>query len=471
MKTKTKWVCQECGFQTSKPMGRCTECQSWNSFAEEMDRAKALEQAPLRARSGFPQSVELGPVNISHLDEPEEERLKSGFESLDSVLGGGILPGAAILVAGDPGIGKSTLLLELAAKISQTNNALYISAEESAKQVLARARRLGLADSRLLVDSQQSLDKILKELAGRKVSFAVIDSIQAIYHPELESAPGSVGQVRECAGALIDLAKSQQVAIVFVGHVTKDGSIAGPRVLEHMVDVVLQFEGDSARELRTVRAQKNRFGSTQELAIFAMNEDGLEEVKNPSAFFLAQRLEKKAPERSPSGTAVIASSEGVRSLLLEVQALTCASALQAARRIANGFDSGRLLQILAVLEKRVGLALSKQDVYVNVVGGLEISDPGGDLGVACAIATSYLDRSADPLLVLVGEIGLSGEIRSVQNLERRLKEASALGFKKAILPALQFKQVKGKFADMELLAAHTVMEALEKAIPGLNSKG
>lgn len=447
-------------------MGRCTECSSWNSFVEELDTAKQQESMPLRARSSFPQAESTGPTLLSCLDDEDDIRYKSGFPSLDEVLGGGVVPGAVILLAGDPGIGKSTLLLELAGNLSAELNTLYVSAEESSKQVLIRARRLGLGESRMLIDSQQNVAHIQKQIINHKAQFVVIDSVQAVFHPEVESAPGSVSQVRESAGALVNLAKTHGVATVLVGHVTKEGSIAGPRVLEHMVDVVLQFEGDRSRQLRTIRAAKNRFGSTQELAIFAMSDDGLKEIKNPSAIFLGPRLEKRPGERSPSGTAVIASCEGQRSLLLEVQALVCASSLSNPRRIANGFDSGRLLQILAVLEKRVGLPVGKQDVYVNIVGGMECNDPGGDLGVAVAVATSCMDRSVDPLLVCIGEIGLSGEIRSVVNLERRLREAQVLGFKRAIIPHAE-PGLKTKFKELDIIEADYLNEALEKAMPGL----
>ena len=469
MKTKTKWVCQECGFQTSKALGRCTECSSWNSFVEEIDLSKQQESMPLRARSAFPQAESSGPSTLNSLDEDEDTRYSTGFPSLDEVLGGGVVPGAVILLAGDPGIGKSTLLLELAARLSAELNTLYVSAEESSKQVLIRAKRMGLGQSTMLIDSEQNIANIQKRIVMNKSQFVVIDSIQAVFHPEVESAPGSVSQVREGAGAIVNLAKSQGIATVIVGHVTKDGSIAGPRVLEHMVDVVLQFEGDRSRQLRTVRAAKNRFGSTQELAIFTMSDEGLKEVKNASAVFLGPRLEKRPGERSPSGTAVIASCEGQRSLLLEVQALVGVSALTSPRRIANGFDTGRLMQILAVLEKRVGLPLGKQDVYVNIVGGLECNDPGGDLGVAVAVATSCLDRSVDPLIVCIGEIGLTGEIRSVVSLERRLREAQSLGFKKAIIPRAD-KALKSKFKELDIIEVDYLSEALEKAMPGLDKR-
>ena len=471
MKTKTRWVCQNCGFQTSKAMGKCTECGSWNSFVEEIDQSKLQETMPLRARGAFQTQEESGgPIILSEFDDSQaEDRHSTGFDSLDEVLGGGLVPGAVILLAGDPGIGKSTLLLQLAAQMAERQSTLYISGEESSKQVLVRARRLGLGKTPMYIDSEQNVANIQKQLKATNAQFAIIDSIQAVYHPEVESAPGSVSQVRESAGALVNLAKAQGICTVIVGHVTKDGAIAGPRVLEHMVDVVLQFEGDRARQLRTIRAAKNRYGSTQELAIFSMADSGLTEVTNPSAIFLAERLEKRPGERSPSGTAVIASCEGQRSLLLEVQSLVCASSLVSPRRIANGYDASRLLQILAVLEKRVGLPLGKQDVYVNIVGGMECNDPGGDLGVAVAVATACMDRSVDPLLACIGEIGLTGELRSVVNLERRLREAQSLGFKQAIIPPCE-ASLKSKFKDLKITEAGYLVDALEKAMPGIGGK-
>lgn len=466
MKTKTRWVCQECGFQSSRSLGRCTECNAWNSFAEELALLKQAENLPVRARLVFPKAESSGPVLLPDLDADNCLRFSTGFDSLDEVLGGGIVAGSVILLAGDPGIGKSTLLLQIAANISSSLKVLYISAEESSQQLLIRAQRLGLASTPMLVDSEQNVSSIQQRLAETKSQFTIIDSVQAVFHPEIESTPGSVSQVRESAGSLVNHAKAADVATILVGHVTKDGNIAGPRVLEHMVDVVLQFEGDGSRQLRTIKAVKNRFGSTQEIAIFSMGERGLQEIKNPSAIFLGSRLEKQSGERAASGTAVIASCEGNRSVLLEVQSLVGLSTLGSPRRVANGFDTGRLLQIVAVLEKRVGLALSKQDVYLSIVGGMACNDPGGDLGVAIAVATSCLDRSIDPLLVCLGELGLSGEIRSVVSLERRLREAQSLGFKRALVPSSNLP-LQAKLAGIELIPVDYLSDALEKAMPGL----
>lgn len=466
MKQKTKWVCQGCGFQTARQLGRCTECGAWTSFVEEMEAQKA-DTLVARTRNAFSINVEDAvPVLLNEALPEDQSRRATGFESLDRVLGGGLVNGSVTLLAGDPGIGKSTILLQLAASMATKDSpVMYVSAEESASQVLLRARRLGLQDAPILLYSEQNVSNICKKLEECNVRFAIIDSVQAIYHPEMESVPGSVSQVRESAAAIIARAKSDGIAVFLVGHVTKEGSIAGPRILEHMVDTVLQFEGDQARQLRIIRSAKNRFGSTRELAIFAMNEDGLQEIKNPSSFFLATRLEKKQGERSPSGTSVIASCEGNRSMLLEVQALVCPSSVASPRRVAVGFEAGRLLQILAVLEKRLGLPLGRQDVYVNIAGGLECNDPGGDLGVAVAIATACMDRSVDPLLACCGEIGLTGELRSVVSLERRLREAESLGFRKAIVPQAGLGKVSpGK---LELIAASTLADAVEMAVPGL----
>ncbi len=464
-KSKSRWVCQGCGFQAAKQLGRCTECGAWTSFVEEIDLGKN-DSVVARNRSAFAITSEEAPVLLNESLPDEKPRKVTGFESLDRVLGGGLVEGSVTLLAGDPGIGKSTLLLQLAAALASPDfPVMYVSAEESTSQVLLRARRLGLTDAPVLVYSEQNVTAIRKNLAQCGAKFAIIDSVQAIYHPELDSVPGSVSQVRESAAAIMAQAKAAGTATFLVGHVTKEGSIAGPRVLEHMVDAVLQFEGDRARQLRIVRSAKNRFGSTSEMAIFAMTEEGLREIKNPSSFFLSARLEKKQGERSPSGTSVIASCEGNRSVLLEVQALVCPSSIASPRRVAVGFEAGRLLQILAVLEKRLGLPLGKQDVYVNIAGGLECNDPGGDLGVAIAIATACMDRSVDPLLVCAGEIGLTGELRSVVSLERRLREAESLGFTKAIVPSSGFTKEQG--GKLELIVAATLAEAVESAIPGL----
>lgn len=469
-RTKTRWICQECGFVASRFLGRCTECSTWNSLVEEIEQD--LSTLPIRARNAFNPGASSGPIPLNEIETGEEYRLPTGLASVDEVLGGGLVPGSVVLLAGDPGVGKSTFLLQVASVLAQKHRVLYVSAEESKHQVRLRAQRLGMFSPNILIDSEQSVAAIQKTMNENDVQFVVVDSIQAVFHPEVTSAPGSVSQVRESAGALVSAAKQKDVCMVVVGHVTKDGSIAGPRVLEHMVDVVLHFEGDQSRQLRILRAVKNRFGSTHEIAIFTMNDAGLQEVDNPSAFFLGERLSKAAGERAPSGTAVLASAEGNRSLLLEVQALVGANAAGngIGRRVNNGCDHNRVLQIIAVLEKRVGLMLSRQDVYINVVGGFEVTDPAGDLAMSIAIASSALDRSVDPFLVAIGEIGLSGEIRPVSSLERRLREASKMGFRKALVPAANLP-VSGKFDQMEIIGVEYVVEALTAVMPSVDLTG
>ncbi|MFA7340134.1 MAG: DNA repair protein RadA [Candidatus Obscuribacterales bacterium] len=483
-KGKSRWVCQQCGFQSSRSMGRCTECGNWNSFVEELapedDSAKKGFAARLAAVSNGlsgPNGTN-GPNNtggqankalpLSQIDTDESGRLETGMAGLDEVLGGGLMPGSVILIAGDPGVGKSTLLMQVAKNLSRTHQILYITGEESAAQVSLRAGRLGVTSDNVLVAAEQNVVNAAEMMLASDSAVCVVDSIQSVYHPEIASAAGSVSQVREGTQLLIHAAKRKNIATILVGHVTKEGTIAGPRVLEHMVDVVLQFEGDRTRQLRILRAVKNRFGSTAELAIFSMSEEGLSEVDNPSALFLGDRLSKVGQKQAPSGTAVIAGGEGSRSLLLEVQALTVSTPNPSPRRVVNGWDYNRLLQLVAVLEKRAGLHLARLDVYVNIVGGLDFSDPAGDLGIALAVATSFLDRSIDPGLVAVGEVGLTGEIRPVLNLGQRLKEASRLGFKKALVPqaSLPLSNIpKG----MEVIGVENISEALQKAIPNLVS--
>lgn len=467
-RTKSRWVCQECGFQATRFLGRCTECQTWNSLVEEI-----VETTSGRGKAGIqPEGKGSGPQLLSAVELDEQERISCGFTGVDEVLGGGLVAGSVILLAGDPGIGKSTLLLQLCQVISKQAKLLYINGEESRQQVKLRAERLQIDAPQMLVDSEQNVSIIEKRLSESNAQVAIIDSIQSVFHPEVTSAPGSVSQVRESAAALLSAAKSKNIATILVGHVTKDGGIAGPRVLEHMVDVVLQFEGDRSRQLRILRAVKNRFGSTAEVGIFTMTELGLVEVDNPSSLFLGGRLGGATGQRAPSGTAIIAGGEGSRALLLEVQALVGSSPYPSPRRVSNGCDLNRLLQILAVLEKKVGLSLSRFDVYVNIVGGYEFSDPAGDLGVAVAIATSCLDRSIDPKLVLVGEIGLTGEVRPVVSLERRLKEAARMGFTKAIVPAANYP-LSSNVEGLEVVGVEYLLEALEAVIPGqvMKNKG
>lgn len=472
-KAKSRWVCQQCGFQTSRFLGRCTDCGGWSTLTEELvmeDEAgkKGFAQRLAQAKSGEAVS---GAVSkpITEIAVDEAERLSTCMKGLDEVLGGGLVPGAVLLLAGDPGIGKSTLLMQVAKNLADKHKVLYITGEESAAQVKLRAERLGVRSENVLVAAEQNVVAAYDLMNNTEAVVCVVDSIQSVYHPEISSAAGSVSQVREGTQLLINGAKARNIATIMVGHVTKEGTIAGPRVLEHMVDVVLQFEGDSLRQLRLLRAVKNRFGSTSELAIFAMMEEGLKEVENPSALFLGDRLSKVGLKQAPSGTAVIAGGEGSRSLLLEVQALTVATPNPSPRRVVNGWDYNRLLQLLAVLEKRAQLSLCRLDVYVNIVGGMDFSDPAGDLGIALAVATSFLDRSIDPGLVAVGEVGLTGEIRPVINLAQRLKEAHRLGFTKALVPRVNLP-LTGVPKGLEVIGVESISEALNYAIPSIDKQ-
>jgi DNA repair protein RadA/Sms len=475
-KLKTRWICQQCGFQSSRFLGRCTDCLAWSSLVEEVAAEEEVAN-----KKGFAQRISQlalldGPEAgarvlakpLSEIEYDTSSRLLTGLAGLDEVLGGGLVPGAVILLAGDPGVGKSTLLMQIARNLAKSQSVLYITGEESASQVKLRASRIGVNCDQVLVASLQNVVHAAELIGNCQAPVCFVDSIQSVYHPEISSGAGSVSQVREGTQLLIHAAKARNVATILVGHVTKEGTIAGPRVLEHMVDVVLQFEGDSSRQLRVLKSVKNRFGSTNELAIFSMTETGLAEVDNPSQLFLGDRLNKVGVKQAPSGTAVIAGGEGAKSLLLEVQALTVATPNPSPRRVVNGWDYNRLLQLAAVLEKRAGLVLNRLDLYVNIVGGFDFTDPAGDLGIALAIATSFLDRSIDPGLVAIGEVGLTGEIRPVVNLAQKLKEASRLGFKKALVPACNVDK-KLKVPGMEIVGVDSIREALNLAIPAVKS--
>jgi len=397
------------------------------------------------------------PQELSHVDGEDKPRLKFGIEEFERVLGGGIVPGSLVLIGGDPGIGKSTLLLQISATLAQGHkHVLYVTGEESTGQIRLRARRLGLDGQRLFVLPETNLDSILEQAAGTSPDIVIIDSIQTVYMDEMGGAPGSVGQIRECTMRLMQWAKPANIPVLISGHVTKDGAIAGPRVLEHIVDVVLYLEGEPFSSYRLLRGVKNRFGSTNEVGIFEMRGTGLIEVDNPSETFLAERSKETV------GSAVVPTLEGTRPLLVEIQALTSASAYGPPRRIANGIDFNRLLLITAVLTKRAGLALGNQDILVNVAGGLKINEPAADLGVALAIASSLRNVAIDPGLVAVGELGLSGELRAVPHIERRLSEAAKLGFKRCLLPRTR-QDISA--SGIELIPAASVREALRTALP------
>ncbi|MCH6567304.1 MAG: DNA repair protein RadA [Nitrospinae bacterium] len=419
---KSSFVCQACGYSSPKWLGRCPDCGGWNTMAEEVE-ASSRDVRPRLSLTAA------SPVPIDSVAAGEEPRQRTGISEFDRVLGGGLVAGSVVLVAGDPGVGKSTLLLQAAGRLAAGGApVLYVSGEESPGQISLRARRLGVMEKDLLLLTEINVEAILGHLEATRPALCVIDSIQTCYTSTLTSAPGSVGQVREVAAQLIAAAKRLAVPLALVGHVTKDGAVAGPRVLEHMVDVVLAFEGEGASPYRILRGAKNRFGSTHEIGVFEMGSEGLREVLNPSATFLAQR-----PVDQP-GSVVVVAMEGTRPILLEVQALVSPSSLALPRRMATGLDPNRLALLAAILEKRAGFALHDQDIYLNVAGGVRIVEPASDLGVACAIISSFRSRPVPFEAVCLGEVGLTGEVRTVPQLEARCKEAASLGFKQAIIP-------------------------------------
>jgi len=449
-KQKTKFVCQQCGFEALRWLGRCPDCGTWNSLVEELERDKA-------GKKGLTTNGGTRPCTLAEVQPLAVERLDLGFAELNRVLGGGLVPGTLVLLAGDPGIGKSTLLLQAAAKAAQNlEKVLYITGEESAQQIKLRYERVSTQEDSLLVWAETNLERIEDEIRASQPSLVIIDSIQTMSVSELDSAPGSVSQVRESTAKLLNLAKGLHIPIIIVGHVTKDGNIAGPRVLEHMVDTVLYFEGERHYQYRILRSIKNRFGSTFEMGVFEMGSEGMVEVNNPSRAFLAER-----PEAAP-GSVVAACMEGTRPLLIEIQALVSTSSFGQPRRMTAGTDYNRVNLIMAVLEKRVGLNLNNQDAYVNIAGGIKIQEPALDLGLAVALASSLKNRPTASNLAVMGEIGLAGEVRGIPYVQKRLQEAQKLGFNYCIIPrgSVEGEPVRG----IELLEVRTIAEALEVAL-------
>ncbi len=436
MKTKTHYACQNCGHSSAKWLGRCPACNTWNSLVEEF-----LEDAPRSVASMDSLHLSSEPIKpLSESTEIVKNRLETGLKELDRVLGGGLVRDSFVLLGGDPGIGKSTLLLQMAAGLSKKNDLkiVYLSGEESVDQISGRAKRLGVKNAdRVFVSAETTLEAVMAHARESKPDVLLVDSLQTFASTALESAPGSVSQVREVASKLMQLAKSEGICVWLVGHVTKEGTIAGPKVVEHMVDTVLYFEGDGAQDLRLLRAVKNRFGSSNELGVFEMTGEGLLEVANPSSLFLMER------DRPVTGTAMASAIEGTRPLLLEVQALVTHSALAMPRRTAVGMDSARLSLIAAILEKHMQLELATRDLFFNVAGGLRISEPAVDLAAAAAIVSSHLNKPTPTETIWIGEIGLTGEVRTVSQIETRLQEAKKLGFKRAIVPKLTKKLVDG----------------------------
>ncbi len=452
-KSKSIFICQSCGHQAAKWLGRCPDCQAWNTFVEELRRT---------TRQACPSSASQAqaPVPLTAITSSGEERLESGIGELDRVLGGGVVSGSLVLIGGDPGIGKSTLLLQAAAGLSRHltkdaagNTVLYVSGEESASQVRMRADRLDVSDHQVHILTETAIESIREQVTHLHPRALVVDSIQTVFTADVASAPGSVSQVRACTAQLIALAKPLNLPIFIIGHVTKEGAIAGPRVLEHMVDTVLYFEGERYHTYRILRAVKNRFGPTNEIGVFEMRQTGLIEVDNPSELFLAER-----PQQT-SGSTVVASLEGTRPLLIELQALGSAGVFGTPRRVANGVDYQRLALLLAVLEKRLSLPMQERDVYVNIVGGLRIDEPAIDLGIVIAVVSSLRDIPLDPYLVVFGEVGLTGEVRAVTQVEARLREAVKLGFRRCLLPQANCQPTPA-IDGIELWGVRTVSEAL-----------
>ncbi|HOG08390.1 MAG: DNA repair protein RadA [Syntrophales bacterium] len=422
-KIKTSFFCQSCGHASTKWLGKCPSCGGWNQFVEEEIR---------EASEGPSSDLQLheAPRPIADIVADEKERLATGLAEMDRVLGGGVVPGSAVLVGGDPGIGKSTLLLQVCQRLAERGlKVLYCSGEESARQIKLRGKRIGADSDQLLVFVEIALENILAEIRRIEPHAVVIDSIQTVYASNLSSAPGSVGQVREASERLILHAKKTGIPVFLVGHVTKDGSLAGPKVLEHMVDTVLYFEGDSGHAYRIVRGIKNRFGPTNEIGVFEMRDDGLKEVANPSALFLSERPEKAA------GSVVVPSLEGTRPILVEIQSLVIPTSFGMPRRTTIGVDHNRVSLLVAVMDKVCGLHLSGHDIFINVAGGVKVDEPAVDLGLVASMASSFLDRPVAPGTVVFGEVGLTGEVRGISQMETRLKEAARMGFTRCILPA------------------------------------
>jgi len=445
-KSKIQYVCQNCGYGSPKWLGKCPSCGEWNTFVEEA-------QAPARSAAVRHPGPPAVPIPVTDIPDTEEPRIPTGHGELDRVLGGGLVPGSMVLVGGEPGIGKSTLLAQVCNVLARDGRAvLYVSGEESAAQIKLRAQRLGVASPHMLVLAETDLEAILAAAERIRPQAVVIDSIQTVYTPSLPSAPGSVAQVRESAAELLRFAKGTGTAVLLVGHVTKEGQIAGPRVLEHIVDTVLYFEGDRQHTYRILRATKNRFGSTNEIGVFEMRPEGLREIPNPSAAFLSQRA-REAP-----GSAVVCALEGSRPLLVEVQALVTPTVFGMPRRTAAGVDYNRMVVLLAVLEKRAGAHLSSQDVYVSVAGGVTVDEPAVDLGLAAAVVSSLRNRPVDEAAVAIGEVGLAGELRAVAQVDKRLQEAARLGFRKAVVPRHAAPE-RGP-GGLEMIEADSVPEAL-----------
>ncbi|MCK8827985.1 DNA repair protein RadA [Natroniella acetigena] len=453
-KNKRRYICQECGYKALKWSGKCPNCNSWNTLTETIIDQKQKKKEKKLASDVIPQ-------RIDEIEITTEDRVRTNFTELDRVLGGGIVLGSLTLIGGDPGIGKSTLLLQTSHNISQQGNkVLYVSGEESEKQIKLRADRLKAVNSELYILAETNLLSIIKSSKELKPDLLIIDSIQTIYNPQLESAPGSVSQVRECTARLMHLAKKKGIPIILIGHVTKEGSIAGPRTLEHMVDTVLYFEGDRNHVYRILRAVKNRFGSTNEIGIFTMEQEGLTEVLNPSQAFIEERPQEV------SGSVVIPCLEGTRPILIELQALVGTANFGTPSRMTTGIDHKRVSLLLAVLEKRLGLHIQGQDIYVNIVGGFQVNEPAVDLGIIVAVVSSFRDLAVPKNVAVVGEVGLSGEIRAVNQIEKRINEASKLGFTEFIIPKSNLEALTNIDHGLRINAVRDIREVLDFILGG-----
>ena len=450
---KTFYVCTDCGQKSPKWMGKCPSCGAWNAFVEDVEEAAPVAAAPKRI-SMLASTGDNRAIGFQDLEIPDYMRQNTGLGELDRVLGGGLVHGSVVLLSGEPGIGKSTLLMQICDVLGVRHKVLYISGEESGGQLKLRAKRLGIVGNNLMILTETSMENVIREIDKTKPDMIIVDSIQTMYSSAVNSTPGSVTQVKETALSFINKAKSDGISVIMVGHVNKEGSIAGPKVLEHMVDAVLYFEGERQQSYRIIRAIKNRYGSTNEIGVFEMSDKGLLEVENPSEMLLAGR------PRGISGNCAVCTLEGTRPLIAEIQALVTPTAFPAPRRTTNGIDYNRMCLITAVLEKRLGLKFYQHDVYLNVIGGLKIDEPASDVSVALALISSMTDRVVPDDLIAIGELGLAGECRAVSNLEQRVKEAARLGFTKAIVPYRNVEKRPLECEGIELFPIRGIYEAL-----------
>lgn len=453
-KIKTKYVCQNCGYETAKWLGKCPECTKWNTFVEEIDDKSVKKETFIVDKSSSK------PVTINSIRSKGEERFSTCINELDRVLGGGVVKGSLVLVGGDPGIGKSTMLIQVSSNVAESGKkVLYITGEESKSQIKMRAQRLGINSNNLYIFAENNLSLIEAQLDKIDPEMIILDSIQTVYNPEIASAPGTVSQIKEGTSKFMKIAKKMGISTFLVGHVTKEGSLAGPKLLEHMVDTVLYFEGERYNTYRLVRAVKNRFGSTNELGVFEMRDTGLEELENPSKVLISEK------PKDVSGSVIISTVEGTRPMLIELQALVSPTSFGIPKRTSTGVDYNRVAMLLAVLEKRVGLQIQNQDVYLNIVGGIKINEPSIDLGIAIAVASSFKNIAIDENIAVTGEVGLTGEIRAVSFIEKRIAECKKLGFKQIVIPKSNYELVKDT-KGIKILPAENLRQAINIVLGG-----